>query len=737
MLACLLLVIFFQPAMTRSEGLLPPNFRSGEFLVKFKNEKKVFRIFIDEIMDVSEVINSLSGKDNIEYIEPNYTFTAAAFPNDPLYPQQWYLQPINARQAWSKSLLIQEQEKISKNSIIAVLDTGVDINNPDLKKITWSNSEEVAGDGIDNDGNGYIDDINGWDFVSEDNNPNPSFDAGFDKDALSHGTIVAGIAAAGGNNNEGVTGVSWLSKIMPLRVLDSNGLGDIYSVIRAIDYAIAKDADVINMSFVGTGFSNSLFNAIKRAYGNDIIMVAAAGNTDPSVNGYDMDLVKAYPACYDGDNGDNMIIGVASVGRDLKKSDFSNYGACVDLVAPGQDFYSTQVYEPNYGFNKYYDGYWSGTSLSTPLVSGAFGLLKALRPNLNFKQIVSSVLNSTKDIDIYNNNYQGKLGSGQLDMAAALDELLSGVKTEVSLTKNSYLVAGLGFDSFPQLKILKADGTVFKSFYAYSPNFTGQINIAVGDVNGDGKQEIVTGTGSGGGPHVRVFNVEGYVLSQFFAQDKNSRGGINIAVGDVNGDGKQEIITGAGKGEKPQVKIFNYQGELMGEFLAYMENFIGGVKVAVGDVNGDGKQEIVTGAGSGGGPHVRIFDINGLVVSQFFAFNKNFGGGVNVAVGDLHGDGRAEIIVSVEQNSTPVVRVFDYQGRELSSFFAYEPTFLNGISVATGDFNKDGINEIITGKSYGGSAEIKIFNLYGTLQLELLAHNQDYIGGVRPGVLIY
>jgi len=713
------------------------DYKIGEFLVKFKNNPQIYKFQFAGDVDPIALIEKYQNESAIEYLEPNYVFQTTAFPNDPDYPLQSYLKTVDAQAAWSKELVIREQENITRRSIIAILDTGVDLIHPDLKDKIWVNKDEKTNN-LDNDKNGYIGDLHGWDFVDDDADPSPSLNGDYVVDAVKHGTIVAGIAAATTNNQEGIAGISWFGQIMPLRVLDSTGSGDVYSVVKAIDYAVANGADVINMSFVGTGFSQSLFNAIQKAYNSGVLIVAAAGNTDPQVNGIDLDLIKSYPVCYDGPNGENMVIGVASVSQSLTKSSFSNYGGCIDIVAPGENFYSTQFYQSNLAdFNKYYDGYWSGTSLSAPLVSGTLASIKALRPTYNSGIIRDFVLANTEDISRYNPGYQNKLGSGLLDPSQALEAALN---PKVPITKAgnvSYLVAGLGFGSFPQLKVLETDGSIFKSFYAYSPNFNGPINVASGDINGDAKEEIITGAGAGGGPHIRVFNIEGQLVSQFFAYDKSFRGGVNITSKDINNDNKAEIIVGPGKGLLPEVKIFDYQGNLLTKFLAYQENFFGGVKVAAGDINNDGKIEIITGAGAGGGPHIRVFNIEGQLVSEFFAYNRNYKGGVNVACGDLHGDGQAEIIVSVEKDSVPTVRVFDYRGTVLSDFFAYEPNFLKGVYVASGDLENDGVDEIITGSGIGSPARIKVFDLHGKLKSEIFAHTEDYQGGVRPALIRY
>jgi len=490
------------------------------------------------------------------------------------------------------------------------------------------------------------------------------------------------------------------------------------------------------MSFVGDGFSQPLYDSIKRAYDKGVIVVAAAGNTDPSINGTDMDVTKSYPVCYDNPDGENMVIGVASVGKDMKKSKFSNYGSCIDLVAPGEEFYSTQPYNRGLsGFDKYYDGFWSGTSLSAPLVSGVLANIKGLRPNFSVDEIRNFVLNNTKDIYAYNPGYQSRLGHGMLDANKALEAASAQKVSKSQKTKSQYLLSGLGLRSFPQIKILKTDGTVFKEFFAYSPSFSGPINVASGDVNGDGVDEVITGAGVGGGPHVRVYDINGHLLSEFFAFDKNFRGGVNITTGDIDGDDIFEIIAASGKGRTPEVKVFDAKGNLKSKFLAYDKNFTGGVKVASGDINRDNLDEIITGAGAGGGPHVKIFNFDGKVISEFYAFNKNTQTGINLACADVHGDGQPEIIVTSEQKSLPSVRIFSYVGNLLDSFFVYKPDFLTGLYIGAGDLNGDGAAEIITGPAVGGNSNIKVFDRHGNLKFEFLAHNKDYRGGVRPAVI--
>lgn len=197
-----------------------------------------------------------------------------------------------------------------------------------------------------------------------------------------------------------------------------------------------------------------------------------------------------------------------------------------------------------------------------------------------------------------------------------------------------------------QVFIYDDDGSLHASFYPYTENFELGINLAVGDIENDGSVEIVTGTEDGGGPQIRIFNKDGNLIHPgFFAYADSFRGGVNVAIGDLNGDNINEIIAGAGVGGGPHVRVFNKDGDVINPgFFAYDEQFRGGVNVAVGDVDGDGIDDIVTGPGLGGSPRIRVYDKDGNLSTQFFAFDSSETNGVEVTVSDLDGDNIDEII---------------------------------------------------------------------------------------------
>lgn len=190
------------------------------------------------------------------------------------------------------------------------------------------------------------------------------------------------------------------------------------------------------------------------------------------------------------------------------------------------------------------------------------------------------------------------------------------------------------------------DGVLKKQFAPYTEAYKQGVNIAVGDLENDGSFEIITGTENGGGPQVRIFNFEGNLIHPgFFAYGTDFRGGVNVTLGDLDGNGTKEIIAGAGVGGGPQVRIFNKDGRLINPgFFAYDPLFRGGVNVACGDVDGDGIDDIVTGPGKGGGPHVKVFTKDGVQKSQFFTGDTTSADGTEVAAADLDGDGLAEVV---------------------------------------------------------------------------------------------
>lgn len=330
--------------------------------MKSFNAIGVDHVKLPQTMTVEGALEVFQSDPNVEYAEPNYYQYATGTPNDALFGLLWGMHntgqtvngtagipdaDIDAPEAWDITTG-------SSSVVVAVVDSGVStlsvVN--DLSGNIWSNPGEIPENGIDDDSNGYVDDVVGWDFVFDDNSPN---------DANGHGTHVAGTVAAVGNNSTGVTGVSWSTKIMALRFLDARGSGSTEDAISAILYANAKGAHVINNSWGGAPYSQSLKDAIDAS---SAVVVCAAGNGGSDSIGDDNDAVPHYPSSYTSSN----LIAVAATDQNDNRASFSNYGpTSVDVAAPGVNILST-LSTGGYG-------YLAGTSMAAPHVAGLAALI--------------------------------------------------------------------------------------------------------------------------------------------------------------------------------------------------------------------------------------------------------------------------------------------------------------------------------------------------------------------------
>jgi len=316
----------------------------------------------------------------VQYAERDWVVRKSATPNDPGYSQLWGMHntgqtvnadpgiagaDINAPEAW-------DTYTGDANFKIAIIDTGVQYTHPDLAANIWTNPGEIAGNGIDDDANGYVDDTRGWDFFSIDNNPD---------DTDGHGTHTAGTVGAVGNNGVGVAGVAWRCKLIPLRFLGPTG-GFTSDAVLAVNYCRTNNIKVSNNSWGGGGFTQSLFDAINNAKTVGHLFVAAAGNSN-----INMEVSQQYPGGYNLDN----IVCVASTTNNDTRSSFSNYGSTsVDLGAPGSTIYSTYL---NGGY-----AYLSGTSMASPHVAGAAALVYGQNPAWTYTQVRSRLLTTTRAV---------------------------------------------------------------------------------------------------------------------------------------------------------------------------------------------------------------------------------------------------------------------------------------------------------------------------------------------------
>ncbi|MGB3684117.1 MAG: S8 family peptidase [Rubrobacteraceae bacterium] len=358
-------------------------------------------------LSVKDAVDEYEKSPDVEYAQPNYLLYPTKTANDTYYDRYLYAlnntgqningsagtadADIDAPEAWDSTTG-------SQRTVVAVIDTGVDVTHPDLADNIWRNPGETPGNNVDDDGNGYVDDINGWDFLNDDASvydPDPVSGRGDE-----HGTHVAGTIAAQGNNSTGVSGVNWNARIMSLKFLGKNG-GSTIDAVEAINYALDKGVKISNNSWGGGGRNQALYDAIKRADSAGHLFVAAAGN-----DGTDNDTTARYPTNYDLPN----VISVAATNNKDRLASFSNFGTKeVDLAAPGVDIVST------YTGDRY--GYMSGTSMAAPHVTGVAALIKSQDPSLDDAQIRSRILGSVDKKDGLRNK---TATGGRLNAASAL-----------------------------------------------------------------------------------------------------------------------------------------------------------------------------------------------------------------------------------------------------------------------------------------------------------------------------
>ncbi|MFQ5797155.1 MAG: S8 family serine peptidase [Bacteroidota bacterium] len=341
-------------------------------------------------VDPASLAKELGTNPAVEYAEPKYVSYIEKIPNDSLYWNQWHLPKIQAPEAWDIT-------QGSSDIVIAIVDSGTDWNHPDLSADIWINPGDTSRDGIDNDNNGYVDDVVGWDFSgadfrSPDNDPSPG---------NPHGTHVAGIASAVTDNALGVAGVGFQCRLMPVKTTsDTPEETLILFGYEGIVYAADNGADVINCSWGSSDFSQVSRDIIQYATDKGSLVVGAAGNESSSADHYP----SGYPHA----------LSVASVGTTDKKSSFTNFGTGIDVTAPGETILSTV---PNRG---YQSAGWSGTSMAAPIAAGIAALVKTIHTDWTPDQIGEQVRISADPIDDLNTSFRRQLGFGRVNAFRAL-----------------------------------------------------------------------------------------------------------------------------------------------------------------------------------------------------------------------------------------------------------------------------------------------------------------------------
>ena len=421
-------------------------------------------------LSTSELIDELRADPRVDRAEPDYLLHLDATPNDPDLPSLWGLLRIRAPGAWDLTTG-------SPSVVLASVDTGVDYTHPDLAANMWHNPGEIAGNGLDDDGNGYVDDVYGMASASDASDPSDPMDV------QGHGTHTAGTMAGVGDNGTGVTGVAWRASIMALRFFSADGLGATSDAMACIDYAVTMKQRGVNVVAINASWGSSensafLRYAIETAGDAGIIVVTAAGNGGGDKVGDDNDAVPYYPASYDCTN----IIAVAASDDTDALTQFSNYGAAsVDLAAPGADIRSTvpiSIDPSGYAFKK-------GTSMAAPHVTGTIALCAALYPDESVAERIDRLLSSADPVASLTGTC---VTGGRLDAWGAVDTV--GTVDTVAPVTTANGIDGAWHRSTVDVSFSAVDGGSGVAFIEYSLDdgpWTQGTSCAVG---GDGAHKL-------------------------------------------------------------------------------------------------------------------------------------------------------------------------------------------------------------------------------------------------------
>lgn len=403
-------------------------FELYEFQCPFRTLKpdvqSIYRVRFTDYSKVEEYQKELMQIDFVEWAEKSPILRSFSVPNDSMINQQYYLERIKAYDAWG----LTTGDRAVK---VAIVDDAIKISHPDIAANIWTNTEEIPDNGIDDDGNGFIDDVNGWDAADNDNNPNPPSEPPFiwGEMAFTHGTHCAGIAAGVTNNQLGIASVSHNVSLIGIKATESGSFLPlaIGNPAEGVDYAIKVGADIVSMSFGGEqaeGF-NTLETLINAGHEEGIIFVAAAGNNGDGNGGLGGTANAInYPA------GFENVLAIGATDSLDQKPGFSQYGTWIDVMAPGAAIYSSLAWSEEYGYQ-------DGTSMACPLVAGTLALMKSYKPQSSKEHLISCLKMGCDNIDDQNSEYIGQMGAGRINVynsLICLDNTQSIAKSEQKIS---------------------------------------------------------------------------------------------------------------------------------------------------------------------------------------------------------------------------------------------------------------------------------------------------------------
>lgn len=508
---------------------------------------------------------------------------------------------------------------------------------------------------------------------------------------------------------------------------------------------VYTDADV----FIVNGYIPNNDNTIAP---NDVALIRINGVVPSGIQGYDIyrlhdEIGQTFTMVGYGQTGDGAT-GEVDGSSGTKRVGTNTFEA-TDNITEGPAFFRNLAYDFDDGTsaeNTFTNDYGIPSTLGVfsgaTLVETAVGAGDSGGPafiSTSSGLTIAGIVSGGTDDGVF-----GSTGSyARVSAFARAIDLIVGTPVGNRVTTTNFAASpGAGNGSFSTPSVHVYDSTVTNpnepvaDFQAYSPAFTGGLTLAMGDVNRDGFVDIVTGPGPGGGPNIKVFSGADYttVLYNFFAFESTFTGGVTIASADINNDGYDDIMVGAGPGGGPRVTVFSgLNGSILQDFFAFEPTFTGGVNLAAGLIDGDSNYDIIIGAGAGGGPRVKVLSgANLSVIQDFFAYDTTFLGGVYVGSGNIGGGTFDKILVGAGAGGGPNVRVFDNSANMVQNFFAYAVGFTGGVRVSTGLMSATSTSaDIITGAGIGGGPNVSTFNsLDQPFPLNFFAFSPSFEGGI-------
>ena len=672
----------------------------------------LYIVTADTPEDLQAAWDALLASPDVLYVEPDSPIYLQAAPADPMYPVTWSMQntgqaypngsggtssgtagaDINWRPAWDAGLP-------TGAVIVAVLDTGVDYNHEDMAANMWINPGEISGNGIDDDLNGFIDDIYGWNTIGASANP---------IDDHSHGTHVAGTIAAV-NNTRGITGINPRANIMAVKIFNAQASSTLSAALQGIAYAVENGAHVINNSWGGYSYSQSLADAILYASEEGVIVVCAAGNANTSQ--------PMYPASYPG------AISIAATDSNDDRAPFSNYGATVDLAAPGVDILSLKTALKGPAAGDYSNRYLvaSGTSMASPTAAGAFSLLYAQFPGRDpwlYQRVMQFAANTNFYSRPANTNYAGRLGRGRVDVHAALKH----GATNIFVTARTPAAGSTPFRPGPgdTTNLIVRAGSWRHDIPSASIRatiLTGGItlnttNLALGTVAGDAVivstnhfiMTVTTNATPGSLQGIRFDAYAGATLTDSYTlQFVTFKGSVkDFITTDVFADGRRRIVTW----NNSSISLQDLDGEARWTYtLPGTLSVIFGA--TLGEFTGDAREEILFWYGSigGGSAFYVMLDMDGNTVSGW-PISAGLQPGQAIAH-DLTGNGKHEIITINYQTTTSNMNVRARLGDGTVIWSNQVPnggSFPKGL--ALGDVDGNGTSDIVVSSVSDGTIRI-------------------------------